>query len=85
MSRYIFSLLIRSGRLQQEIATARKRGNPNWLRVLRLQNLRLMLQKRIYAIATTAEASFPTTPRFQPIPVSANHHTRSRDRAPVLR
>ncbi len=80
MSRYIFSLLIRSGRLQQEIATARKRRNPNWLPVLRLQNLRLMLQKRIYAIVSTAEASFPAATRLQPIPVPASNQSRRRDR-----
>lgn len=80
MSRYIFSLLTKSARLQRDIVAARNRRNPSWLRILRLQNLRLMLQRRIYAIAATAEASFLTAPRLQPIPVPANYHSRSRDR-----
>ncbi len=71
MSRQIFSLLTKSARLQQEIAAACKRHNPSWLRVLRLQNLRLMLQRRIYAAAKAAKESIPTEPP-QPIlgPVS---------------
>jgi hypothetical protein len=53
MSRQILPLLIRSARLQQKIAAVSTQRNPDRLLILRLQTLRLMIQKRIHAIAVT--------------------------------
>lgn len=63
MSRHIFSLLTKSARLQQEIAAARKRHNPSWLRVLRPQNLRLHLRRGESREGVDSHRATPAHPR----------------------
>ncbi len=70
MTSQLNSLLIKSSLLQRDIASARASRNPDWIRLLRLQSLKLAIQSRIAAIAHL------TVP--QPILVAAKrpHHPR---------
>lgn len=47
MTIHILPLLLKSARLQQKIVAAHARRNPDRLLILRLQTLRLIIQKRI--------------------------------------
>ena len=45
------NLFIKSTMLQQAILTARAQRDPDWLRLLRLQRIRLELQRRIASLS----------------------------------
>jgi hypothetical protein len=49
----ILSLLMKSARLQQKIAAAHAQRNPDTLLIMRLQTLRLIIQKRISSISAS--------------------------------
>ncbi len=49
----ILPLLMKSARLQQKIAAVHAQRDPNRLLILRLQTLRLMVQKRINALSAS--------------------------------
>jgi hypothetical protein len=49
MSRTLIPLLMQSAQLQQKIADVRAKPNPNRLLILRMQTLRLIIQRRIIA------------------------------------
>jgi hypothetical protein len=50
MSRTLIPLLMQSAQLQQKIADVRAKPNPNRLLILRMQTLRLIIQRRIIAL-----------------------------------
>jgi hypothetical protein len=76
MTSQLNTLLIKSSQLQRDIAAARASRNPDWIRVLRLQSLKLAVQGRIAAL------TYYRAP--QPILVPAKRRPALRPRSALL-
>jgi hypothetical protein len=72
MTFHILPLLLKSARLQQKIAAAHAQRNPDRLLILRLQTLRLMIQKRI----STFSAALVSDGQMRPAQVSSQYAPR---------